>query len=98
MVRTFETALRTRYRPQNVYPDPVRLVLAHDPKKDQLANEKSFEITIAGWRRWAPNLTVWHSPGNHMTLLHQPHVTALSDWLSSILSQPNLNRRVEISV
>jgi hypothetical protein len=61
-------------------------VLAHDLKKDQLANEKSFEITISGWRRWTPNLTVWRSPGNHMTLSRQPDVTALSNWLSSIFS------------
>jgi arthrofactin-type cyclic lipopeptide synthetase C len=39
-----------------------------------------------GCRRWAPNLTVWRSPGNHMTLLRQPNVTALSNWLSSIFS------------
>jgi arthrofactin-type cyclic lipopeptide synthetase C len=33
------------------------------------------------WRRWAPSLEVWHGPGNHMTILHQPHVAALADWL-----------------
>ncbi|HKX33001.1 MAG TPA: alpha/beta fold hydrolase, partial [Blastocatellia bacterium] len=85
MVRTFEVALRIGYRPAESYPDPVGLALAPDPKKDQQANELEFESRIAGWRRWAPNLTVWRSPGNHMTQLRQPHVTALTGWLLSML-------------
>jgi thioesterase domain-containing protein len=85
IVRTFEAALRARYSPSSVYLEPVRLVLALDPKKDPAANEKSFEETVSGWSRWAPNLTVWHSPGNHMTLLRRPHVEALSEWLSTCL-------------
>jgi arthrofactin-type cyclic lipopeptide synthetase C len=84
-VRTFETALRTRYRPQNIYMDPVRLVLVDDPGKDKEANERSLESIEAGWKRWAPNLTVWRSPGNHMTMLRQPHIAVLSDWLLSTL-------------
>jgi thioesterase domain-containing protein len=87
MVRTFEAGLRTHYCPRNIYPDPVRLVLASDPKNGREANEKSFESRGAGWRRWAPNLTIWHSPGNHMTLLRQPHVAVLSEWLTSTFSQ-----------
>jgi thioesterase domain-containing protein len=85
MVRAFETALRTGYRPNSVYTCPVYLALAHDPKKDQQANEIGFEKRVAGWRRWAPSLAVWRSPGNHMTMLRRPHVSALSDWLLSIL-------------
>ncbi|HKX28039.1 MAG TPA: hypothetical protein VJ302_10125 [Blastocatellia bacterium] len=62
MVRAFETALRTPYRPTTVYLDPVGLVLMPDPKKDSQANEKSFESVIGGWSRWTRNLTVWQSP------------------------------------
>ncbi len=85
-VRTFETALRTRYRPENVYPYPVWLALANDPEKDQQANEEDFERRAAGWRHWAPDLKVWRSPGSHVTMLRKPHVAALSDWLLSMLS------------
>jgi thioesterase domain-containing protein/aryl carrier-like protein len=86
MTRTFETALRTHYYPENVYPDTVWLALAHDPKKDLQANEKSFESVVTGWRRWAPDLAIWRSSGNHMTMLRQPHVTELSNWLLSKMS------------
>jgi thioesterase domain-containing protein len=85
-VRTFESALRTRYCPADVYPYPVWLALAKDPRKDQQANEESFDSRAAGWRSWAPNLKVWRSPGSHATMLRKPHVAALADWLLSMLS------------
>jgi thioesterase domain-containing protein/aryl carrier-like protein len=85
-VRAFEAALRTRYRPEKVYRSPVFLALANDPKKDQQANEEYFDSRTAGWRRWAPDLKVWRSPGAHMSMLGKPHVAALADWLSSMLS------------
>jgi hypothetical protein len=84
--RTFEAALRTGYRPENVYPYPVWLALANDPKKDQRANEENFESRAAGWRRWAPELIVWRSRGSHMTMLGKPDVVALADWLITMLS------------
>jgi thioesterase domain-containing protein len=88
MVRTFETSLRTRHRPRQVYRGQVSLVFSSDPKKDQAANEQSFESTTAGWKRWAPNLAVWHGPGNHMTMLRQPQAAELSKWLRSRLQRP----------
>ncbi|HKX33394.1 MAG TPA: amino acid adenylation domain-containing protein [Blastocatellia bacterium] len=87
MVRTFETSLRTRYRPRNVYPDPVSLVLSCDPKKDGAANERASVGTVARWKHWAPNLTVWYGPGNHLTMLRQPHVAVVGEWLQSRLQQ-----------
>jgi thioesterase domain-containing protein len=94
-VRTFETALRTRYRPERAYPAPLRLVLAPDPKKDRQANEQSIEKTAAEWRFWAPDLKVWRSPGNHLTMLRHPHVAALSNWLWSELRRSSSRSRIE---
>ena len=85
IVRTFETALRTRYCPEKIYPYPVLLALANDTKKDQRANQESFENRVASWSSWSTNLKVWRSPGTHMTMLRKPHIVALADWLSSML-------------
>jgi arthrofactin-type cyclic lipopeptide synthetase C len=90
-VRTFEAGLRTRYRPEKVYRSPVWLALANDPKIDQQANEEEIARKAAGWRRWAPELKVWHSPGSHMTMLVKPDVVALTDWLLSLLTRRNLS-------
>jgi len=33
-----------------------------------------------GWKQWAPQAISWAGPGNHMTILNQPHVQILADW------------------
>lgn len=77
-LRTFGTALRTSYRPANVYTGNVRLVLAFDTDLDEQANIICNENGIVKWKKWAPNLTVMQSKGNHMTMLHSPYVEAIA--------------------
>ncbi|MCL7422702.1 MAG: amino acid adenylation domain-containing protein [Methylobacter sp.] len=72
--RTFGTALRTRYCPEHHYAGPLRLVLANTDQSDQ-------EAVIAKWRYWVNDLKYWQSEGNHMTVIKQPYVNALVDWL-----------------
>jgi thioesterase domain-containing protein len=79
-IRTFGSALRTRYRPQRPFPDPVRLALARDPRLDDQANQRESQATLEGWRLWSPNITCWHGPGNHFSILKAPHVHVLADW------------------
>ncbi len=79
-VRVFGTALRTCYVPQHPHAGPMRLVLADDPSLDTAANQRAKQKTIEGWRRHAPNLEVWHGPGNHFTILKVPHVQDLAQW------------------
>jgi len=78
--RVFGTALRTLYLPRHSYTGPVRLVLADDPALDVGANQRAQRERIEGWRRHAPNLGVWHGPGNHFTILKAPHVRDLAVW------------------
>jgi len=78
--RAFGTALRTRYQPSSIYTGPVRLVLADDPVLDAAGNQREQQSMVAGWRRCAPDLTVWRGPGNHFTLLKAPHVQHLASW------------------
>ncbi len=79
--RTFETAIRTGYQPKSKYPGPVRLVLLPDPRLDDETNRKQFAEAVGGWRDWAQDLEEWRGPGNHMTALKPPHVTALAGWV-----------------
>jgi thioesterase domain-containing protein len=78
--RVFGTALRTRYVPRHAHAGSMRLVLADDPSLDTAANQRAKQKTIEGWRRYAPNLAVWHGPGNHFTILKAPHVQDLAQW------------------
>jgi thioesterase domain-containing protein len=79
-VRTFGAALRASYRPQVPFPDPVRLALARDPRLDDQADQRERQATLEGWRLWSPNITCWHGPGNHFSILKPPHVHVLADW------------------
>jgi thioesterase domain-containing protein len=75
---TFAAALRTRYRPQNSYPEALHLVLADDPKLNANNNRLHRARRVEGWQRWAPNLIYSHCPGNHVTMLRPPHVLVLA--------------------
>lgn len=89
VLRVFSTALRTGYRPQRAYPDPVRLVLVSDPRREPEAERCQHDQTLAAWRRWAPKLTSCHGPGNHVAVLKPPHVQALADGLRARFEQPS---------
>jgi thioesterase domain-containing protein len=73
-MRTFSAALRARYQPDKHYPGPVQLLLADDDRLDQHTNQRNHEHAVEGWKQWAPNIVYTHAPGNHMTMLKQPHV------------------------
>jgi thioesterase domain-containing protein len=93
VARTFEAALRAPYIPERVYPGPVQLVLATDSRKDAADAEQDFENRLSGWKRWLSNVTILRSTGNHMTLLRQPHSSALADWVLAVLSAASDNGR-----
>ena len=76
-LRTFGTALRTHYQPHEPYQGPVQLALADDERLTEDANRERHKCVIDGWRRWAPDLSHVHIPGNHLTLLKSPHVSKL---------------------
>ena len=80
VIRTFGASLRTVYRPFKLYTDPVRLVLVSDAQTNEQANQRQHQNILNGWRRLVPNLTYWHGPGNHMTVLKKPQVNSLADW------------------
>jgi hypothetical protein len=87
IVRAFGTALRTTYRPSGLYPDALRLVTVRDTRKDENADKHRCREQVQNWVRWAPRLSCWHGPGNHMTMLDRPHVAVLADWWRSGLRQ-----------
>jgi thioesterase domain-containing protein len=81
-LRAFASALRTTYVPSNIYEGPVRLILVDDPKLDKMSNIQKQQQVLIEWTNWAPNLTYTHAPGNHLTLLKEPHVQVLAQILT----------------
>jgi arthrofactin-type cyclic lipopeptide synthetase C len=44
-----------------------------------------LKATLEGWVFWSPNITCWHGPGNHFSILKPPHVYVLADWWRNVL-------------
>jgi thioesterase domain-containing protein len=86
-LRTFAAALRTSYCPQRPYEGAVTLVLVDDPDLDADGNRQRAREAVDGWRRWAPGLRCIKAPGNHITMLSQPHGEFLADVVRPGLSQ-----------
>jgi thioesterase domain-containing protein len=63
------------------------LVTVRDTREEANADERRREKQVEEWRRWAPHLSSWYGPGNHMTLLDDPHVAIVADWWRSGLSE-----------
>lgn len=83
-IRTFAAALRTSYCPKSAYAGRVNLVYASDSRIGGTDNVERRDHMFEAWKRWAPNATAWHGPGNHITILKHPHVQALaSAWLKN---------------
>ncbi|WP_232436641.1 alpha/beta fold hydrolase [Burkholderia ubonensis] len=78
IVRTYGTALRTAYRPADVYAGCATLVLAADGDDA----ERGFvpDDVLSGWRRFAPRMAMWRCPGNHYTMIRPPHVERFAQW------------------
>jgi thioesterase domain-containing protein len=83
-LRTFSSCLRATYTPGGVYPDPLRIVMVNEIGYDEEANQRQFLETARGWQRWAPALSSCVGPGNHMTVLKEPHVRDLAALLAAV--------------
>jgi thioesterase domain-containing protein len=79
---TFARHLRTGYIPPKPYEGPVTLLLPMDCQQDSAHTEMAENIN--SWRRWAPDLSVRYSTGNHISMLKRPHVAALANLYTSI--------------
>ena len=83
-VRAFASSIRTRYVPKSVFTGRVHLILADDERRTTKENQIQRERTLARWLHWAPNLTWWRAPGNHMTMLKAPNVDHIGEHLKDL--------------
>jgi thioesterase domain-containing protein len=77
MVRVFEANLNTRFQPKSSLRGTATLVRASDPSSVVPAQNRTDPVVA--WREFAPRLTAVETPGNHMTLLAEPHVQTLAN-------------------
>jgi amino acid adenylation domain-containing protein/FkbM family methyltransferase len=83
-LRTFAASIRAHYKPEKTYPGPLKLVLVDDPRQDESFNRRYHQQLISDWKRFAPNLSPTHGPGNHLTMLKEPHVQELATLIQNL--------------
>jgi thioesterase domain-containing protein len=80
----FATCLRTPYAPGGPLDVPVFLVQARDPKFSDAHNLARQRDLAAQWAPWAPRMTPWSGPGDHLSILQPPHVAQLAHRISTL--------------
>jgi arthrofactin-type cyclic lipopeptide synthetase C len=83
-LRTFAASIRGHYKPEKTYPGPLKLVLVDDLRQDESFNRRYHQQLISDWKRFAPNLSPTHGPGNHLTMLKEPHVQELATLIQNL--------------
>jgi thioesterase domain-containing protein len=85
-LRTFGMSLRTQFRPDAPYSGELHLVLAADPGPEPARSTQSAEDSIQRWKQWVPKLIYHQAPGNHMTMLKNPHASVLGSLIQDCLT------------
>lgn len=82
-LNTFAACMATSYAPSSVYQHPAYFIFMDDRRSNIETNRRRQMKMIAGWKRIASNILCWRAPGNHMTALKSPHVSAVANWIRS---------------
>jgi arthrofactin-type cyclic lipopeptide synthetase C len=84
----FAACLRTPYAPSGPLDAPLLLVQARDPKfSEEQALARHRELA-GQWAAWAPRMTPWTGPGDHLSILQPPHVMQVASRIRA-LAQPH---------
>ena len=75
MAEVFETSINAAYRPSAPLTHPMVLMRAEEPDGDEVSKS---------WSGMAPQLSVIDSPGDHMSMLAEPHVAVLAGHIKRI--------------
>ncbi|BBA33067.1 linear gramicidin synthase subunit C [Methylocaldum marinum] len=93
LVRVFKASSQVNYFPQKPLPTRITLFLASEDEPEQaLAGDRPSEIPQRegawGWDRFSEQpVEVQVVPGNHLSMMSEPHVQALADQLKPCFSR-----------
>lgn len=88
-VEVYKTQARIHYRPDPDYPVKIALFRAREPLTDFLNGMPEYlkNDETWGWRQYSKGtLTMEYIPGDHLTMVTQPHVRQLAQRLHLALS------------
>jgi thioesterase domain-containing protein len=87
--RGFESCLRANYVPDKSYDAEIHLIQVDDHRVGKIINDQKRSAVRSGWMRWVRRLDVTRANGNHVTLLQEPYVTAVTEVYRQLQSNNN---------
>ena len=87
LVQVLRTQSQIKYEPQNTDSAPITLFRAVDSEQ-QNSSTLSVEPTW-GWNQFSnPEVEIHIVPGNHISMMSEPHVQILAEKLQKSLQKP----------
>ncbi|MBW8833551.1 MAG: hypothetical protein JF606_30125, partial [Burkholderiales bacterium] len=83
---SFARCIRTSYCPSRRHDGVVHLVQVPDSRSTPAEDTAERALAVSRWHKHCGNLLTWQGPGNHMTILDNPHVVALAQWWASAVA------------
>ncbi|MBE9228019.1 non-ribosomal peptide synthase/polyketide synthase [Phormidium sp. LEGE 05292] len=94
LVQVLKTNSLMNYVPQQVYPTQIALLRSSETSVEEPIGELPSEIlqdSAWGWNKFsAAPVDVQFVPGNHTTMMTQPHVQVLAERLRALIEQANI--------
>jgi amino acid adenylation domain-containing protein len=91
LVQVFKANAQTHYQPQQVYPTRITLLRASEVVSKEAENDIHSEIlqdSAWGWSEFSNEpVDVYFLPGDHFTMMTEPHVRVLAERLGACLKQ-----------
>lgn len=90
LVQVFRAVSQIQYLPQEVQPTPITLLRASEFNPEDGINEALSQDLSWGWNRFAAGpVEVYTVPGDHITMMAEPHVRRLAERLGACLAEVN---------
>jgi thioesterase domain-containing protein len=102
LILVYKNQVQMTYQPKETYPHQITFFMS---SKDESEEElESLETTASGWDKLCSKpLDVHIIPGNHFTMLNEPHVRVLAERLAACINnvekliEPQLEKQTENS-
>jgi len=97
LVEVYKANCQAQYLPQDIYPGRITLFRSSEEQVKHSTDEKFTEIRREPVWNWsqlsAQPVEIHQVPGDHITMMIEPHVRALADKLRGCLEQAQLAQR-----
>ncbi|MHC0067443.1 SDR family NAD(P)-dependent oxidoreductase [Nostoc sp. UIC 10890] len=96
LLQVFQTQCQIKYEPEKTYKTPITLFCAREINPEQESSSHIFQEPTWGWNQFSDGEVEIHIvPGNHVSMLSEPHVKVLAQQMQISLEQAQKTHQLE---